>query len=494
MSSERISRSDFRQATTGHELNTRDAALDPRLAGAGLPHADTNGDGVIRGEQELDELFDRLIRSRTRRPRGSASRTMLAALAAHMNAPGLRAMIRRPERAQHEAIVVLGLNDASAAEVAALRRRADVLYVGDLASRQDLIEVAGEVFDLAVPAQLKRFVDSLSLIPEQRNKLTALLRDATPHARRELGELMRIWSVAEAGGTMPARLMLSAHGDHRSLIGEEPGERINDADIMKLARIMPTAAGQIRSLHLAACQHGYEPRMAPFLAVFPNLDSVWGYSGFSPTGRPAQRHQAIWERATHSLPEGGGRLRRSMAHGTRRGEAVSVWTRAHGFEGPKQRELHNLGVETAALRPLYADLLAGRVEINDLRQRDLTRFYDLLQQVTAHSDYPEQTDQFREDHARMRGAALRLRFYPSVASHFARAHAAAIRRGYGALGLTPPDFANMTRPEAMRAIGELGAQVDENSPTAARTLLRLLRHGLGELREREIPTEWIEGR
>jgi len=342
MGSERIARSDSCRATTGRELNTRDAALDSRLAGAGLEEADTNGDGVIRGEQELHALFDRLTRSprRARRARASASRTMLAGLAAHMNAPGLGGLVRRPERAQHEAIVV--------------------------------------------------------------------------------------------------------------------------------------------------------PRMAPLLDVFPNLDSAWGYSGFSPSGRAAQRHQAIWERETHGLPKGGGGLRRSMAHGTRRGEAVSVWTRAHGLEGPTQGELHDLHIEIVALRPLYADLLAGRVAMSQARHRDLTRLYARLQQITAHTDYREQTDDFREDHDRMRGVALRLRFFPSVASHFAQKHAAAARQGYAALELTPPDFANMTRPQTMRAIDELEARVDENSPAASRRLARLLRRGLGELRESEISAQWTE--
>jgi len=99
MSDQRIERHAFLQATAGHELETRDVALDPRLAGAHLEEADTNADGVIRGEQELDALFDKLTRSSPRRRRAAASRTMLAGVADEMHAPRLRAMIHRPERA-----------------------------------------------------------------------------------------------------------------------------------------------------------------------------------------------------------------------------------------------------------------------------------------------------------------------------------------------------------------------------------------------------------
>ena len=494
MTNQRIDRQAFQNLASGHELRTQAVALDPRLAGAGLERADSNGDGVIRGRQELDALFDLLSHSSPRRSRMRAgvSRTLLQGVAEQMNAPRMRAMIERPGAAVHEAVLALGMNDSSEAEVGALRRQADVLYVGDLPSRRDQVETRSGLLDLAQPADVGRFVEALPLIPAQRQQLRALLLHVRSGARRELGELARIWSQAEAGGTVPARLMLSGHGDHRSVFGEH-GEQIDDADVVRLARIMPMAAGQIRSLHLAACQHGYEPRMAPFLAAFPNLDSAWGYAGFSPAGQPAQRHQAIWERATRSLPEGGGRLRRSMARGTRRGEAVRVWTRARGFDGPPLRELALVHREIEARRPLYDDLLAGRVEMNAVRHRELTELYQALQEITAHGDFREQTDAFQTDHTRMRGAALRLRFYPNVASHFTRAHAEAIRRGYADLGSAPPDFARLSRPEAMHAIEELSARVDQASPVASR-LLQLLRRGLGELRESELPAHWIEGR
>jgi len=51
----------------------------------------------------------------------------------------------------------------------------------------------------------------------------------------------------------------------------------------------------------------------------------------------------------------------------------------------------------------------------------------------------------------------------------------------------------LSRPEAMHAIEELSARVDQASPVASR-LLQLLRRGLGELRESETPAHWIEGR
>ncbi|RLB46057.1 MAG: hypothetical protein DRJ42_28535, partial [Deltaproteobacteria bacterium] len=63
MTTPTIERRAFLEATRGREMSTEATALDPRLAGAGLEAADRNHDGAIRGETELDALFDLLTRA-----------------------------------------------------------------------------------------------------------------------------------------------------------------------------------------------------------------------------------------------------------------------------------------------------------------------------------------------------------------------------------------------------------------------------------------------
>ncbi len=489
MTTPTIERRAFLDATRGREMSTEATALDPRLAGAGLEAADRNGDGAIRGETELDALFDLLTRAGPR-PHGRRriSPTMLAGVADRMGAPALRPATD----AVRNAVLEVALNDTGVDEATALRRNADVLLVGDLPSRRDLVALPdGRRFDLAAAVGVRDFVHVLALPNHQEQRLTAVLLIARPGARRELGELARIWSAAHRGEAIPARLMLSGHGDGFAIFGDD-GDRLDDQDIVRLAQAMPEAAAQVRALHVAACQHGYEPRMAPFIDAFPNLDSVWAYAGFSPSGPPAQRQQAIWERGTRGLPSGGGELRRADARGLRRGDAVRVWTQNRGFDGPPLRELRLIETDMRRLTPLYDDLMAGRLPMNPARLRQLTELYELLQESTTHPDFREQNEaSFQAPRHARRQSALRLRFFPKVAARFAQVHAAVIRRGYEAVGLEPPDFANLSRPEVLRAITDLEARARDDTPAVTQRLTRLLRRGLIELRPRDIPVEWI---
>ena len=280
MDNQPITREAFRSATLGHELDTEDIQLDPRLARAGLENADRNGDGVIRGEEEIDELFNRMTQTRGRR-RGCASRTMLEALSQRMQAGELSNLCEDLERAKREAVLLVGLNDASVAEAQALRRLTDVVYIGDLSSGDNCIEGANGRISLNSSEGIQEFVQQLPLSSEQRQSLEKLLIDTPTGARREVADLASVWVEAEVGGTIPGRLMLSGHGDQDSLFGTSD-ERIPDRIIITLAQLLPRAASQVRSLHIAACQHGYEPRMQPCYRGLSQPGEYLGIFGFRP--------------------------------------------------------------------------------------------------------------------------------------------------------------------------------------------------------------------
>ncbi|RLB46934.1 MAG: hypothetical protein DRJ42_26520, partial [Deltaproteobacteria bacterium] len=160
--------------------------------------------------------------------------------------------------------------------------------------------------------------------------------------------------------------------------------------------------------------------------------------------------------------------------------------------GPPLRELRLIEHDMNRLLPLYNDLMAGRLPMNAPRQRQVTELYERLQEATTHPDFREQDEvRFRAPRRARLQSALRLRFYPKVAARFAQVHAAIIRWGYESVGLHPPNFASLSRPEALRAIADLESRVRDDSPAVTQRLSRLLRRGLIELRPRDIPVEWI---
>lgn len=464
-------RAELARALAGRSLRIDEAALDPELAGVELRRADANGDGVVAGEREIDRLFDLLDRADGRRDR----RVRAAA---------------RTDRA----VVLVGMSDTAIAEARALRRSTPVLLVTDVASGADVARGGdGVVHDVSSREGRESFVRSLHLADEVAARIRDVLDAASSGARRELAELARIWAAAERGERIPQRLLVSGHGDSRSFFGDDD-DGIGDTEIAALARAMPKAAAQVRFLHLAACQHGYDPRMETFRAAFPNLQSIWGYSGFSPSGPAAHAHQAVWERATRDLPEGGGDMRPSDVAGSRRAKAVSIWTRARGFDGPARHELGLIVRELGATRDVLAQFREGAREARDSSEPALALRYQLLQELVNHLDFVEQRPEFAEHWTRERDEVLRLRFFTSHVTYaIDRHYGSVLAAGYRALGLEPPALGGMTRRQALDEVKrfEAALRVHPEPPPEARRAHRVLHEGIVQLRAEIVPARWL---
>ena len=481
---------------SGEAVSVHAMELDPALAGAGLEAADVDGDGRIDGERELRRLFDLLDRHDGRRDgkltlerggRATPAAPMAAALGEELDIDALRAVAGTAD-----ATVLLGMNDTAVGEARALRRQAPVLLVHDVATRKDVaIGGDGRAYDLRSEASRRGYVATLALPDRVAGKVLEILRRVPEGARRELAALARIWAPGERGEAIPPRLLVSGHGDSRAFFGDD-GDGIDDADLADMAQAMPRAAAQVRHLHLAACQHGYDPRMETFREVFPALESIWGYSGFSPSGAPAYHHQSVWERATRDRDASPDMSPRDVA-GTRRAPAVSIWTRERGFDGPAARELGIVCDELDATYAEYERYFTGEAEVRDPRTGPLADRYQRLQEVVNHLDFADQRAGFRRRYEHQRDAALRLRFFTShVTRAFDRHYGDVVDAGYRALGLAPVRFTGMTRREAyLEARRFLDAYERAGKPAAAARAATLLDDGLIELRAEHIPSRWL---
>ena len=110
----------------------------------------------------------------------------------------------------------------------------------------------------------------------------------------------------------------------------------------------------------------------------------------------------------------------------------------------------------------------------------------------ADSDCRRRREAFNDAAYQRRDQVLRLRFYDHVATRFAAEYAPQIERGYAALGLAAPNFAELSRPAAMSEIGKLRARLDNPPvPAAAVRLEELVVGGVVNLDERVLPTRWL---
>lgn len=324
------------------------------------------------------------------------------------------------------------------------------------------------------------FVASLGLPPEVAKNVERVIAGASERDRGPLAEIAKVWANAERGGTCPSRLVISGHsGDGEDIYGGFSGVHLSQ--VRKLAQAMPHAASQIEDVHISACSSsGNANASSAWRDAFPNAKSIWGYNGSAPS--PATHHLLAWAQMTKGrgeLP----RIPESLGH-----EKVATWTKSRGYE--------DRGVPFATL--------VGQVK--EARER-----FDLWMNgsVVAHPHRTQAEDDFRAlvDYANRPGIApddktrasreaaclLRLRYYGSVRTEFATRDAKAITEGYRSLGLAVPDFAKLSRQDALSAIAKFESEAARRSPMPAACLVLAPRlRGFASLDPNVVPNQWCQ--
>lgn len=180
----------------------------------------------------------------------------------------------------------------------------------DAALGADHVRVGDRIFDLTNPDDVDAWSTCFGLSDACAEGLAALVRGAPFGGRDELAGLAAAFAVAEEGGDLPSRLVLSGHCTGTSIWdGAQKLGELRFADVMALADLMPRAAAQIEDIMLSACSSGFDRdddvmtvSLRAWREHFPNLKTVWGYGGerdaHSPTAGAALLHLDAWERAT----------------------------------------------------------------------------------------------------------------------------------------------------------------------------------------------------
>lgn len=485
------------QRLAGSSIDRDALAAQPALTGLDVGRARSRSDAAIDTAAERERMLDALDALDGRRDHRitvvnrhgtiTAAADPLRAVADLVGDDRLRDQILDGLRSARldPRIVHVGMqNNSAAREVEALRQRAPVVSITDVPGQNGVVTRSGS-FTLTDPSDIARFAQSLGLPPDATAAVRDILLQADAPGRRELAELASVLAAGERGERIPPRLILSGHGNGETTFGQHD-DRLDDEHVIALARALPRGAAQIRHLHLAACQHGWEGRMEAIRRGFPNLESMWGYTGFSPTGAPARHHQRVWERATRDGDVSD--LRRESVRDTHRGGEVSTWTRVRGFEGIRGRELDAVRGELMALVPYIDGVRLGRIAARS-NDPTLRRAYELTQEFVNNPDFDEQSADLRSEVRSLRDQLLRLRFYDHVAPRFFERYRAEIERGYQALGRPTPDFGRLPRAELVRELGRL--QETGLGDRHVRRTYELLARGLGRLEPSLIPVQWV---
>jgi len=394
-------------------------------------------------------------------------------------------------------LLFVGMGDGASAEADHLKAKLAATGGGLMSVTDSKVDdevsmtVAGRArtYKLSTREGCDAYARDLGLKGPRAAEVASIIFDGEPDARDELSQIARAFAEAESGTRRIERMVISGHSVGDGVWGDHNGY-LELENIAKLARAFPVAARQVEDFMVAGCYSGGESAMEQFQGMFPNLKTAWAYTGSAPgTWSGALPHLERWERGTRGHDPSA--LSRDAASGTRKGENVAVWTATKGYDdGQPLRPISDLRRELESGRTGFAAFLSGEREVADTQQGPVRDYYNSIQRLLQHPQLPAADRPALEA---ARDQVIRLNFYGMIREKFQQANGATIQAGFRAAGLEAPDFAKLSRKEALAAIADFERRVGgmNPKPQAAAMLLPLLTEGLRDLKPSRIPNTWI---
>ncbi len=126
----------------------------------------------------------------------------------------------------------------------------------------------------------------------------------SPGSRDEMAEFLEVLQDVEQGDGFMDRLIMSGHSTGSRVYSEAAGSPgVSFAQMKGLMDLFPKAQGGVEDLMLSAChtlEEGFGTQGGQqYKDIFPNLDTAWGYDGFSPSYKQGStQHIKNWMKAS----------------------------------------------------------------------------------------------------------------------------------------------------------------------------------------------------
>lgn len=377
-------------------------------------------------------------------------------------------------------ILYVGMTENAPKEIKKLKEvnkdRGGVLAI-TTTDPQDVLVEGGTTFDLTTDAGVDAFAKTLSLDAGVEKQVADLLKAQGAKGKDELASIVKVYAATEADPATPrmTRMVLSGHSGGMSTFGV--GGRITFDTFVTLAQIFPKAAGQVEHLHMSGCSTGGESTMEDYyLKAFPKVKTIWGYAGACPTNSGAVSAQENWEAQTDT----------PGVKSLKREAGVAVWGEG-GYKGGEPMDLTAALARVSLAESTFTDYFNGTKVDKDPESGALTDYYRMVVRVAGRGGLDAADKKRLRERAQV---ALRLRFYTNVRGHFMKTHGTTIQAGYDELKLKAPDYANLPRKDALKAIADFATAAAGNTGQAAKAL-ELLGKGLRDLAPNVIDESWI---
>lgn len=332
---------------------------------------------------------------------------------------------------------------------------------------QDAIDADGKKLDLGTPEGIKDFVNSLKggLDDGRRAKLVDFISGSGARAKDEMAEMARQFHKAETGTALFTRVCLSGHSNGDWWWGDD-NDGLRFSEMAVLSKIFPIATGQVRSLMLSACNTGQMGKLAQYKAIFPNVNDIWAYVGYSPDASSGSlKHIKSWEEATRfgKSPQAIHEARKQVAKGGGKNDkhvAVATYD-DNNKETSYGTESEEAGYDYATLKATVDAQTASYDKAFDqgiIDKAALNVFYTKLQNLIGNfgGRLPDLAK-----YVKMLDRTLALRHWDNIAKNFMVNHGATVKSGYQAAGKPAVDYKGMARDKALTNIAGYPKPGDE---------------------------------
>ncbi|MBD91094.1 MAG: hypothetical protein CL940_12225 [Deltaproteobacteria bacterium] len=355
--------------------------------------------------------------------------------------------------------------------------------------QEDTALVNGQVVALDTDEGMDAFLGSLTpLSAAKRDEIRAFLQEIGGKGMDELAQFVRILHSAETGRSVIKRVIFSGHSGGWSIWGDDNGTMDFD-HLTKLVQIFPNAMGQVEDLMLSACNTGQVKKLDQYVAIFPNLRSIWGYVGYSPSAwTGALGHIKTWTQVSEGVmdPEKMQGGREEIAAGTgKRDLNIALWTRDAGGNTDYQTASPYASRDYATVRSLVdSDMHHYTAAYSDgvISGSDLSRLYTNLQVMVGHGSHS--ADGGGTDFELVMKHVLYLRYWSKICEHFMHHRGALVQQAYEAANVQMPELATMSRSDFLAHFRSLS--LDQSSEGFV-----LLESTLYALNPAQIPDNWV---
>ncbi len=399
----------------------------------------------------------------------------------------------------NDRVVFLGMNVGPTRKASRLMGAHATLTEIAPGALQDRVRVGAKTYDLRNSRGIAQFVGTLGLAPKAAAGTRRAFAMCEKQARDELAGLAQIWARGERGAKIPSRLVLAGHSNGDGVWGDDNGS-LRLGPLLELSRALPHATSQIEDAFVTGCYSGGEVTMDQYLLIFPRAKTIWAYEAQAPgVDNGATIDQAGWERATRGRSADFLPTKSAVA-----GKKLAVWSYKSGYHATKppltlgQLRGKVQWMEENYQRPAlngqnytYDGQWRVPLSITDPHTGLVRQYYSWLVRLSQRRDLPSDE---RALWVEKKHQTIRLLYFgATVAPHFQREYGEEIARAYAKFGLKAPDFARLSRAEALREVDKYLIRLDATpgAPAEQQQIGSLLQRGVQNLDSGVIPDGWV---